>query len=115
MNLQIQIQPPAANTFTPICTPPKQDINVSTSASLNEPIPDAIYSGLFGVSCSSLALIGSSDNVARFKSVSDNALTLDGRLEILYIGGEFCPELRGRKLGIDGALSKFGTFSAMNI
>jgi len=40
-------------------------------------------------------------------------LTLDGKPEVLYIGGQYCPYCAAERWAIAAALSRFGTFSGL--
>jgi len=46
-----------------------------------------------------------------FSSVSSTPLSVNGKPEILYIGGEFCPICAADRWSLVNALSRFGTFS----
>jgi hypothetical protein len=64
-----------------------------------------------GVSKASLASIGQGSAQLIAKAVSDPALTDNGKPELLYIGGEFCPYCAAERWSLVQALSRFGTFS----
>lgn len=48
---------------------------------------------------------------ARYKRVSEPALTADGKPQVLYIGAEYCPYCAGERWALIVALSRFGSFS----
>jgi Domain of unknown function (DUF929) len=43
------------------------------------------------------------------------ALTIDGKPEVLYIGGEFCPYCAAERWAIAAAVSRFGTLSGLSL
>jgi Domain of unknown function (DUF929) len=43
------------------------------------------------------------------------ALTLDGKPEVLYIGGEYCPYCAAERWAIAAAVSRFGTLSGLSL
>jgi Domain of unknown function (DUF929) len=43
------------------------------------------------------------------------ALTLDGKPEVLYIGGEYCPYCAAERWAIATAVSRFGTLSGLSL
>ncbi len=47
--------------------------------------------------------------------VKGAALTKNGKPEVLYMGGEFCPYCAGERWALVTALSKFGTFSGLKV
>jgi hypothetical protein len=50
------------------------------------------------------------------KAISgDPVLMSDGKPEVLYIGGEFCPFCAAERWAVAAALSRFGTLSAPNL
>src|SRR6201997_1247036 len=42
-------------------------------------------------------------------------LTSDGKPEILYMGGEFCPYCAAERWALTAALSRFGTFTGLHL
>jgi Domain of unknown function (DUF929) len=43
------------------------------------------------------------------------ALTLDGKPEVLYIGGEYCPYCAAERWAVAAAVSRFGTLSGLSL
>jgi len=65
------------------------------------------------VSPASLASIGQGTAQLIAKPATDPALTLNGKPELLYVGGEFCPFCAAERWSMVQALSRFGTFSGL--
>ena len=42
-------------------------------------------------------------------------LTVDGKPEVLYMGGEFCPYCAAERWALTAALSRFGTFTGLSL
>jgi thiol-disulfide isomerase/thioredoxin len=101
------------SAFIPNCNPSEITESSTTQISLNQPISAASESELSGVSCVTLSSIGRPQSVSGFKAISGNALTYNGKPEILYIGGEFCPYCAAERWSLIVALSKFGQFSGL--
>ena len=47
------------------------------------------------------------------KTITGAALTENGKPEVLYVGGEFCPYCAAERWGVAIALSRFGTLSGL--
>ncbi|MGO8826103.1 MAG: DUF929 family protein [Acidimicrobiales bacterium] len=75
------------------------------------PIPAATLAKLQSVPVSTLAAAPTDGIVSTPQSVNGQALTADGKPELLYIGAEFCPHCAAQRWPLYIALSKFGTFS----
>jgi hypothetical protein len=55
-------------------------------------------------------------NAAGLKTLTGQpALTIDGKPEVLYIGGEFCPYCAAERWAIAAAVSRFGTLSGLSL
>lgn len=83
------------------------------SGILGTEISSALYQNLSGVSTSTLASVGSGQGVSGLTHISGSPLTSNGKPEILYIGGDFCPYCAVQRWSIVIALAKFGTFSGL--
>ncbi|MGC2270794.1 MAG: hypothetical protein WA539_02365, partial [Candidatus Sulfotelmatobacter sp.] len=59
-----------------------------TCADIGQPVPSSVYQQIASVSNSTLANIGLPTSVTPPTSISGTALTVNGKPEILYIGGE---------------------------
>jgi hypothetical protein len=68
-----------------------------------------------GVSAATFDAVGTGDATG-LKAISGQPeLTKDGKPEVLYIGGEFCPFCAAERWAIATALSRFGTLTAPNL
>jgi thiol-disulfide isomerase/thioredoxin len=81
------------------------------------PIPESLYENLSGVSYSTLSSIGSNQSgVTPPSAISGQQPQLlgpNGKPEIFYIGGEWCPFCAAERWSIIVALSKFGNFTGL--
>jgi thiol-disulfide isomerase/thioredoxin len=85
------------------------------SSSNDQPVSPSMLQELYGVGDSTLSAIGIPSSVTPptpTKSASQ-LLTLDGKPEVLYIGGDFCPYCALERWSLIVALSHFGNFSGL--
>ena len=76
------------------------------------PISYSLYQNLSGVSYSTLSSVGVGSQVAPLTPITPaSTLTFNGKPEVLFIGGEFCPLCGADRWSMVVALSKFGNFS----
>ena len=75
------------------------------------PISPATLAKLQSVPVSTLAAAPTDGIVSSPQPVNGQALTADGKPELLYIGAEWCPHCAAQRWPLYIALSKFGTFS----
>jgi hypothetical protein len=73
----------------------------------------AVLSELTDVSPASLATVGQGSAQLLGKPISDTPLTANGKPELLYVGGEFCPFCAAERWSLIQALSRFGTFTGL--
>jgi hypothetical protein len=66
-----------------------------------------------GVNDSTLSAVGFPSSVAPPAAVTGSTLTANGKPEVLYIGGEFCPFCAVERWSLILALSHFGTFGGL--
>jgi thiol-disulfide isomerase/thioredoxin len=85
------------------------------SSSNGQPISPSILQELYGVSDSTLSAIGIPSSVTPPTPATSASplLTLDGKPEVLYIGGDFCPFCALERWSLIVALSHFGNFSGL--
>jgi hypothetical protein len=83
--------------------------NVRTNATAS--LVDSITS----VSPAALQTVGKGSTTLLAKPTSgDPPLTVDGKPEFLYVGGEFCPFCAAERWSMIQALSRFGTFTGLS-
>jgi hypothetical protein len=86
---------------------------------VGQPVSTALYQNLSGVSTSTLNLIGSGTGVTSLSTIpsssTNGSMTNNGKPEVLYIGGEFCPFCAAERWALIVALAKFGTFSNLSL
>ena len=75
------------------------------------PVPAATLAKLQSIPLSTLTAAPTSGVVTSPQSVNGQALTADGKAQMLFIGAEFCPHCAAERWPLYIALSKFGTFS----
>jgi hypothetical protein len=81
---------------------------------IGAPISSAMNDQLNGVSNSTLVAVGNPSSVTPLSPESGQPLLLSGnKLEVLYVGAEYCPYCAAERWGLIVALSKFGTFSGL--
>ena len=80
---------------------------------VGKPVPASILGSITGVSNSTLSSVGVPTGVIRPASISGSLLTLNGKPEILYIGGDYCPYCAVERWSLIMALSHFGQFSGL--
>jgi hypothetical protein len=76
---------------------------------------DAAYRAVSTVPQSVLDEIGPGDATAPPKPMDDAALTQDGKPLVLYVGAEYCPYCAAQRWAFVQALSRFGTFSNLDL
>ena len=86
--------------------------NSPFASSIGKPVDPTLYSGLAGFSGATLADAGAGSAKAP-TPINGSSLTLNGRPEVLYIGGEYCPYCAVTRWSMVIALSKFGNFTGL--
>src|ERR1017187_1249607 len=84
--------------------------NDAYSSYLYQKVPTSAMQELTGVSDSTLNSIGAVSTVNPPAAINGTALTANGKPEILYVGGEYCPYCAFERWGMIVALSRFGNF-----
>jgi hypothetical protein len=80
---------------------------------IDQPVDQSVLQALTGVSDQTLQAVGLPSSVTPPTAISGSALTLNGKPEVLYIGGEYCPFCAVERWGMIVALSHFGTFTGL--
>jgi ABC-type antimicrobial peptide transport system permease subunit len=78
------------------------------------PATPAVVKGLTTVKPSVYLPVGAGDAAQAAKAASDPPLTNNGKPEVLYVGGEFCPYCAATRWSLIQALSRFGKFSNLS-
>jgi Domain of unknown function (DUF929) len=93
--------------------------NKNGSASSSSTVPgltgDAIVSSIAAIPTATFDSAGPGDAQTVFKKISSEAITKDGKPEVLFIGAEFCPFCAAERWAMTAALSRFGTFSNVGL
>jgi hypothetical protein len=83
------------------------------STYIGQPVSSAVLQDLTGVSNTTLEAVGAPTTVTPPASISGTPLTLNGKPEVLYVGGEYCPFCAVERWSLIIALSHFGNFSGL--
>jgi hypothetical protein len=84
-------------------------------ASVTDKVADGGVSKSLFVSATTTSAISSAANQlgSYFATVSGTPLTANGKPELLYLGGEYCPYCAAERWSMVNALSRFGTFTGL--
>lgn len=80
---------------------------------IGQPVSSSLAQGLSGFSSSTLAAVGGGTGRAP-PAITGTPLTDNGKPEILYVGGDYCPYCAVTRWSIVIALSRFGNFTGLN-
>lgn len=58
--------------------------------------------------------VGAGGSGGSIKAVKGEALTKDGKPEVLFVGAEYCPYCAAERWSVVNALARFGTFSGLS-
>jgi hypothetical protein len=86
-----------------------------TSPLIGKPVSADVMNALAGVSTSTLSAVGQGPSgiISPSPATPAGNLTLNGKPEILYIGGEYCPYCAVERWAMLVAFSKFGNFTGV--
>jgi len=84
-------------------------------ASVTDKVADGGVSKSLFVSAPTTSAISSAASQlgSYFATVSGTALTANGKPQVLYLGGEYCPYCAAERWSMVNALSRFGTFTGL--
>jgi Domain of unknown function (DUF929) len=82
-----------------------------TSPPAGTPIPTAITDKLTSVALKTLNAAPTGGLIASPQGITDPALKVDGKPDLLFVGAEFCPICASERWAMYVALSEFGTFA----
>jgi hypothetical protein len=80
---------------------------------VGQQVSSSILNDITGVSNSTLSAIGVPSGVNALASISGSSLTLNGKPEVLFIGGDYCPYCAVERWSVIMALSRFGQFRGL--
>lgn len=105
------------STTSATSTAPTSDGPTTTAPTSGTPAPASLIDDLASVPLPAIvAATTAGTPVNPVKPIQDGTLRKkDGKPEVLYIGGEFCPYCAGERWPLTVALSKFGTFSGLRL
>jgi hypothetical protein len=83
-------------------------------ALIGKPAAASVVNAVTGVSPSVIQAVGTGNLPQPLRAISGPALSSNGKPEVLYIGGEFCPYCAADRWSLVNALSRFGTFSNLH-
>ena len=75
----------------------------------------AVTRAIGGVPASVFDSVGPGTAAGLAATSGQPLLTADGKPEVLYIGGEFCPFCAAERWALAAALSRFGTFTGLSL
>ncbi len=86
-----------------------------TSALVGQPVSSGDMNAITGVSANTLSAVGQGPSglVSPRPITGGSNLTLNGKPEVLYIGGDYCPYCAAERWAILVALTKFGNFTGI--
>jgi hypothetical protein len=86
-----------------------------STGALRQPAPASLVSQVQNVPSSEVNSVGYGLVYNPPKKVSGNFLTSHGKPEIVYVGAEYCPHCGAERWALVNALSRFGTFSNLQV
>lgn len=86
----------------------------TTTAASRTPASAAVLADVTGVSSSTLAAVGAGTSSPP-QGISGPPLSASGHPEVLYVGAEFCPYCAASRWALVQALSRFGTFTNLQM
>src|ERR1700734_3986884 len=84
-------------------------------ASVTDKVADGgVNSGIFIAATTSSAIQSAASELGSYyATVNGTALTSNGKPELLFLGGEYCPYCAAERWAMVNALSRFGTFTGL--
>jgi len=107
--------PVASNgpTGTALTAVTKQVTGIPTSVT-DQVAGGGVNTGIFVAATTQSAISSAASQLGSyFATVNGTALTSNGKPELLYIGGEYCPYCAAERWSMVNALSRFGTFTGL--
>ncbi|MDG6922766.1 MAG: DUF929 family protein [Nitrososphaerota archaeon] len=97
---------------------PTSSTTVTSCPNCNgQPVPQALYQNLTKISPTILNAVGAGSGVTKLSAITNGngSMTNNGKPEVLYIGGEFCPFCAAERWAMVIALAQFGNFSGLEL
>ena len=95
--------------------------NNKASAGIGDPVPSTVMNDLTTVPASTFATVGTGSVATSFTenlqatAANTPLLTSNGKPEVIYVGAEYCPYCAAERWGTVIALSRFGSFSGLEL
>jgi len=100
-------------TGTALSSVTKQVTGIPTSVT-DKVAGGGVNTGIFVAATTSSAIQSASTELGSyFATVNGTALTSNGKPELLFLGGEYCPYCAAERWAMVNALSRFGTFTGL--
>lgn len=85
------------------------------SAHDNQPVPAPVLAALTQAPAATFDAVGKGSATQVPTAANGSPLTSDGKPELLYMGAEYCPYCAAERWSLIMALSRFGTWSGLNL
>ena len=91
--------------------------NKQAAAGIGDPVPSSVMKDLTTVPTSVFTTVGAGTSQSQITATAANTplLTANGKPELIYVGAEYCPYCAAERWGTVVALSRFGTFSGLEL
>lgn len=91
------------------------DKTAASSTTLGAGAETTVVDTMTSIPAATFDAVASTKAASVFKKITSDAITADGKPEVLYIGGEFCPFCAIQRWSMVAALSRFGTFTGIGL
>ena len=91
------------------------DKTAASSTTLGAGAETTVVATMTSIPAATFDAVASTKATSVFKKITSDAITVDGKPEVLYIGGEFCPFCAAQRWAMVAALSRFGTFTGIGL
>ena len=91
--------------------------NNQAAAGIGDPVPSSVMKDLTTVPASVFTTVGAGASQSQISATAANTplLTANGKPELIYVGAEYCPYCAAERWGTVVALSRFGSFSGLEL
>jgi hypothetical protein len=87
----------------------------SSTVTARRPAPAAVVRAVTTVPVATFTAVGQGKGASAATKQSGPVLTVNGKPDVLYVGGEFCPYCATERWPLAVALSRFGTFTNLGV